>query len=132
MRGFEAEALSGTMVETVLNDSELLGAHGGKVHALGKVPTEKTDDVLHGTLLPRTVGIAEEDGYAEGLVLCVLRPAVERERAPEHFLESAQALLHGTLSLGCGFVSALREEDESAASLLLHGDDGSFLPPSEH
>ena len=88
---------------------ELLGCDGSQVHALGQVPAQETNDIFDGAFLPRGVWITEEDRQAEGLPLRVLRSTIEREGAPECFLESAQALCDRALCVACGLVPALRE-----------------------
>ena len=101
VRRFEAKALSGTVIELVLDGFELLRGDRCKVHAFRQIPTEQTDDILNRSLLPRRVGIAKEDWQTEGLPFRILGAAVECKRAPEFFFESAQALFHRTLPRGC-------------------------------
>jgi len=129
---FEAKDFSGAMIQFVLEDFELAWRDRREIEAFWKIPTQQSDDVLHGTFLPGTVGITEEDRQAEGLVLRILCSPIEGEGASQRFLNLLQAPHDGFLRLRRGFIFAFCEEDVAGFSFLLDGNDLPFLPSAQH
>lgn len=72
VRGLEVEDFAGTVVEGVLDGSELLATDLAEIHAFGQELADQAIGVLIGAPLPRTVRVTEEHLDLEVLasVLC--------------------------------------------------------------
>ncbi len=61
MRGFEAEAFSGSVIEAVNGEGDIFRRDGIEVHFFGEELPDEPVHILIGPSLPRSVGMREEE-----------------------------------------------------------------------
>ena len=132
----EVQTLSGGVVVGVGGGCELVGVDVVEVGASGQEAPEASDGVLDAALLPGAVGITEEGGQAEGLMvelvmLGELCSVVEGEGAAQGLgqgLEQAAQEFDGGLGLS---VVGLEEHGQAGGSLV-QGQDGLAVAGEQH
>ena len=129
-----AEALAGRIVVQLQGRRKRCLREGGEVGGAGQRAPQAADGVLHASLLPGGMGIAEEGLNAQGMEAVVageLSAIVEGEGLAPRRGKGTQQAFQGS-SGGVGSLALLADRQQEAGGALVEGQDHGPRPPEAH